>query len=428
MSLQLRNPSSGVLEKAAGYNDTDLILSPDSMNPIASKTVYNALAQKVEKTVDDLVNYYTTAQTYNKQQVRELIGAINTLTISVVASLPTSDISSTTIYFVGPAAGTNTYDEYVYVNNSWVKIGDTQIDLTQYVTSASLTTALQSYYTKTAVDALLGNYYTKTEADTALNAKQDNLTFDETPTANSANPVKSGGVKAALDLKANASDMTTALNGKQNTLTFDNTPTANSSNPVTSGGVKAAIDNVTNLIPATASTSNKLATAQDVAEAKAMAGATGVYTPYICQFKNTGNVQRHYGAIKIHTGQSINNQMRKFTVDIFDWTSNSTATYQMSSYIYSGGPYNRECTAVCVAGTGRAAHRKVRFGYETVNGVNQGCFWIGEVDSVLEFPAIVVRDGLASYSNNNAEQAFKNFSIEFVTSFDNDTVLTTITT
>ena len=34
------------------------------------------------------------------------------------------------------------------------------------------------------------------------------------------------------------------LSGKQATLTFDQTPTAGSSNPVTSGGVKAAIDAV----------------------------------------------------------------------------------------------------------------------------------------------------------------------------------------
>ena len=33
-----------------------------------------------------------------------------------------------------------------------------------------------------------------------------------------------------------------AIQGKQSTLTFDSTPTANSTNPVTSGGVKAALD------------------------------------------------------------------------------------------------------------------------------------------------------------------------------------------
>ena len=58
--------------------------------------------------------------------------------------------------------------------------------------------------------------------------KQDALTFDDTPTANSNNPVKSGGVH-------------TALSGKQDTLTFDSTPTSSSTNPVTSGGVYTAL-------------------------------------------------------------------------------------------------------------------------------------------------------------------------------------------
>ena len=64
---------------------------------------------------------------------------------------------------------------------------------------------------------------------TTVAGKQNTLTFDNSPTANSNNPVKSGGIH-------------TALAGKQNTLTFDTAPTANSSNPVTSGGVKTALD------------------------------------------------------------------------------------------------------------------------------------------------------------------------------------------
>lgn len=39
------------------------------------------------------------------------------------------------------------------------------------------------------------------------------------------------------------STINTALSGKQDTLTFDSTPTANSTNPVTSGGIKTALDN-----------------------------------------------------------------------------------------------------------------------------------------------------------------------------------------
>ena len=225
MSIQLRD-KSGLLNKVAGVPEVDAILSPTSTNPVQNKSIYAALAQKVEKSVTDLVNYYDKTQTYNKAEVRQLIGAINTVTIEVVATLPVSEISSTTIYFVGPATGTNTYEEYVYVNNTWVKIGDTDIDLTQYVTSANLTTILQSYYTKSAMDSLLDSYYTKSEADAQFQAT---LTFDSAPTTGSTNPVTSSGIKTALD-------------AKQDALTFDITPTANSSNPVTSAGIKAAVD------------------------------------------------------------------------------------------------------------------------------------------------------------------------------------------
>lgn len=62
-----------------------------------------------------------------------------------------------------------------------------------------------------------------------ISATKKNVTVDATPTANSTNPVQSGGVKAALDRK-------------QGTLTFDNAPMAGSDNPVKSGGVKEALD------------------------------------------------------------------------------------------------------------------------------------------------------------------------------------------
>ena len=51
--------------------------------------------------------------------------------------------------------------------------------------------------------------YTKTQADTLLSGKQNTLTFDNAPTAGSNNPVKSGGIKTALDAKANAADVPT---------------------------------------------------------------------------------------------------------------------------------------------------------------------------------------------------------------------------
>ena len=58
----------------------------------------------------------------------------------------------------------------------------------------------------------------------AIDGKQDGLTFDNTPTENSSNPVTSDGIYDALA-------------AKQDTLTFDNTPTDSSNNPVKSSGI-----------------------------------------------------------------------------------------------------------------------------------------------------------------------------------------------
>ncbi len=49
------------------------------------------------------------------------------------------------------------------------------------------------------------NVHVTASEKSAWNAKQNALSFDTTPTANSTNPVTSGGIKSALDGKANAS-------------------------------------------------------------------------------------------------------------------------------------------------------------------------------------------------------------------------------
>ena len=90
----------------------------------------------ITNTVDNLVNYYKKSETFTKQEVNDLISAITTMDIRVVQTLPTEDISTTTIYFVPKTtAGTNdVYDEYIYVSNAWEHIGSTDIDLSGYQT------------------------------------------------------------------------------------------------------------------------------------------------------------------------------------------------------------------------------------------------------------------------------------------------------
>lgn len=73
------------------------------------------------------------------------IGNINSFDVSIVSNLPTTNISTHTIYFKSnSSSGNNIYDEYMYINNNWELIGSTQIDLTPYALSANLATVATS--------------------------------------------------------------------------------------------------------------------------------------------------------------------------------------------------------------------------------------------------------------------------------------------
>ena len=92
------------------------------------------------KIVDDLENYYTKTDSYNKTEVNQLINNISSLKIEIVTSLPTEDISTSTIYLIAKPAQTedNIYDEYIYVSGKWELIGSTAIDLTGYYTKEEI--------------------------------------------------------------------------------------------------------------------------------------------------------------------------------------------------------------------------------------------------------------------------------------------------
>ncbi len=241
MSIKYNDKTNSQEVLLAGIPATDQILSPTSKNPIANKTVYNALSAKVDKTVSDLVNYYNKTDVYNKAEVRELIGSINTLTMEVVNALPVSDISSTTIYLL-KQSGVNVYDEYVYINNAWVKIGTTEMDLSDYVTTSQLSLAIADFLTETqintllaakqdkqltsqvtigsqtigtvedAIDEIAGIVPTLASSSNQLAIKSDILPVDSALSDSSTNPVQNKVVKAAVDDKANQSEVNDILN------------------------------------------------------------------------------------------------------------------------------------------------------------------------------------------------------------------------
>lgn len=164
----------------------------------------------ITKSVDDLVNYYKKSETFTKQEVNNLISAITTLDIRVVQTLPTEDISTTTIYLVPKTtAGTNdVYDEYVYVSNAWEHIGSTDIDLSGYQTKIDSSHKLSSDLVD---DTNQTNKFVTTSEKQTWNNKYDKPNSG-IPKTDLASAVQTSLGKADTALQSiSSSDVTSAL-------------------------------------------------------------------------------------------------------------------------------------------------------------------------------------------------------------------------
>ena len=97
-----------------------------------------------------------------KDYIDSLVSSIPKFAIKVVETLPTTDISNTTVYLV--KTGTTSqqlYTEYIYVNNAWEKLGDIEVDLTDYAKKQYVTDAIQVETTRAqSVEASLSSSIT----------------------------------------------------------------------------------------------------------------------------------------------------------------------------------------------------------------------------------------------------------------------------
>lgn len=85
----------------------------------------------------------------------------------IVDTLPETDIDTNAIYMVSRAEAEeqNVYDEYMYIENAWEKIGSTDVDLADYYTKEEADEKFSGYYTKSETDGKFSGYYTKEESD-----------------------------------------------------------------------------------------------------------------------------------------------------------------------------------------------------------------------------------------------------------------------
>ncbi|HCY73086.1 MAG TPA: hypothetical protein DHU75_02890 [Rikenellaceae bacterium] len=142
----------------------------------------------------------------NKKYVDDAIKGVTQFDYQVVDTLPTTGQKGT-IYLVAHSHGTQDgYDEYIWVNDAWEKIGSTDINLTDYAKKSDVTAEIEKLdvdelaigvgeTVKTISEADGKIAVTKqsiqitqsqvTGLDTALAGKQDSLTTDQLAAVNS---------------------------------------------------------------------------------------------------------------------------------------------------------------------------------------------------------------------------------------------------
>ena len=112
--------------KITKLNDdvADLYLTKVNVGDVYDKTeTDNKLVNKVDSN-------YLTSNYFDKEQIKGMLGTTSALDFKIVDSLPTDNISATTIYLVPYG---NEYEEYFYINNKWEMLGSTKVDLSDYV-------------------------------------------------------------------------------------------------------------------------------------------------------------------------------------------------------------------------------------------------------------------------------------------------------
>lgn len=121
----------------------------------------------ITNTVNNLVNYYLKTELYTKDEIDNLISTIHQFTYETAATLPTASADTMYKIYLVPATqsgeSSNAKAEYITIRSgtegsytySWEKIGDTQIDLSGYVTTTALNTELAKYTTTANLTQLL---------------------------------------------------------------------------------------------------------------------------------------------------------------------------------------------------------------------------------------------------------------------------------
>lgn len=149
-------------------------------------------------------------------------------------------------------------------------------------------------------------YYSKGEVNTLLEGKQDTLTFDDTPTQSSNNPVKSGGIYTALLGKVNNTGNETIAGNK--TFTGSTIFSLNVNQVYSAEEYKGFYSQCTSITKGTAPTTN---TGISIAsqDSTSMSGSTGRTAEVALKYKTNGSTEACLVAYKPEQSSTTTSSM-----------------------------------------------------------------------------------------------------------------------
>lgn len=123
------------IETGAEKNIISKIKRNGTILNVSSGEVNILVPQKISELVDD-------KGLQTKSDVQKLIADARTMKKQIVSKKPSTG-EDNVLYLVGPkGSGNNIYEEYLYINSNWEKVGDTdtKVDLSGYVKQSEIQT------------------------------------------------------------------------------------------------------------------------------------------------------------------------------------------------------------------------------------------------------------------------------------------------
>lgn len=229
-AITMNGDSVPVTNKTAAITETDPTVP--SWAKQSNKPSYNYseigntpdLSGFITKSVNDLTNYYLKSETYTKDEVAALIGAIQQFHYEIYPSLPPNG-KGNVLYLIGPTgSGSDKYEEYICDTNAkpsvYVKIGDTSIDLSGYVTTSALNTALAGYTTTANLTTLLaGKQDTISDLATIRSGAALGATAYQKPSTGIPASDLASGVIPDISGKEDTSNKVSTISGNETSTT-----------------------------------------------------------------------------------------------------------------------------------------------------------------------------------------------------------------